>query len=315
MRISRGRSRLITIALATLAAVGLTLGAAAPASASTWYDPHGRALQYVALGDSYAAGQAVDCTHTATSYPLLLDRLPSVHLVSDVSCAGATTTDVVTSQIGAVNPSVNLVTVTAGANDLDVAGLQAVCAANPASATCAAAIQARQAQLPALFANLVATYSLIAAASPNATILVTGYAPLVSTGPLNTAEQALNSTIQGAVTTVAAPGAHIRYVAVSLYRPHGGQPASVVLLSRARTSSIPPGRGTWHTRPRSPVRFWPSSLTADGRRPGPSGHHTLLRSAESHGECVDEHVRERSWSLLRDVVAHARPAGWRSLPA
>jgi lysophospholipase L1-like esterase len=201
---------LVTVALTALAAVGLTIGTAAPASASTWHE-----LRYVALGDSYAAGQATDCTHTASSYPLLLDRLPSIKLVSDVSCAGATTTTVTTSQIGALNVSINLVTVTAGANDLDVAGLEAVCAANPASLPCAAAIQARQAQLPALFANLAAMYSLIATASPEATILVTGYAPLVSTGPLYTAEQALNSTIQGAVTSVAAAGAHIRYVAVA----------------------------------------------------------------------------------------------------
>ena len=210
MRISRARSRLITVALTALAAVGLTIGTAAPASASAWHE-----LRYVALGDSYAAGQATDCTHTASSYPLLLDRLPSIKLVSDVSCAGATTTTVTTSQIGAVNLSVNLVTVTVGANDLDVAGLEAVCAPNPASATCAAAIQARQALLPALFANLATMYSLIAQASPGATILVTGYAPLVSTGPLYTAEQALNSTIQGAVTSVAAAGVHIRYVAVA----------------------------------------------------------------------------------------------------
>ena len=215
MLTSRSRPRLVTIALAALAAVGLTIGTAMPASASAWQDPHGAKLQYVALGDSYAAGQATDCTHTAFSYPLLLDRLPSVELVGDVSCAGATTTNVITSQIGAVNRSVGLVTVTVGANDLDVVGLQAVCAADQASAACAAAIQARQAQLPALFANLVATYSLIAAASPEATILVTGYAPLVSTGPLYTAEQALNSTIQTAVTSVAAAGAHIRYVAVA----------------------------------------------------------------------------------------------------
>jgi lysophospholipase L1-like esterase len=186
-----------------------------PASASAWQDPHGRELRYVALGDSYAAGQATDCTHTASSYPVLLDRLPSVELVSDVSCAAATTTSVVTSQIGAVNRSVNLVTVTVGANDLDVAGLQAVCAADPASATCTAAIQVRQAQLPGLFANLARTYSLIAAASPEATILVTGYAPLVSAGPLYTAEQALNTTIQSAVSSVAAAGAHIRYVNVT----------------------------------------------------------------------------------------------------
>jgi lysophospholipase L1-like esterase len=215
MRIGRSRSRLVTVALAALAAVGLTIGTAVPASASAWSDPQGRELRYVALGDSYAAGQGTDCTHTASSYPRLLDLLPSVKLVSDVSCAGATTATVITSQLGAVNQSVGLVTVTVGANDLDVVGLESVCAANPASATCAAAIQARQAQLPTLFANLAATYTLIAAASPEATIFVTGYAPLVSTGPLYTAEQALNSTIQGAVTRVSAAGAHIHYVAVA----------------------------------------------------------------------------------------------------
>jgi lysophospholipase L1-like esterase len=206
---------LITVALAAFAAVGLALGTAMPASAGAWQDPHGRELRYVALGDSYAAGQGTDCTHTASSYPLLLDRLPDVDLVSDVSCAGATTADVIAGQVGAVNRSVGLVTVTVGANDLDVAALEAVCAADPASASCAAAIQARQALLPALFANLAATYSVIAAASPTATILVTGYAPLVSAGPLYTAEQALNSTIQSAVGSVAAAGVHIRYVAVA----------------------------------------------------------------------------------------------------
>lgn len=214
MRISRVRSRSVMLALAALAAVGLTVGTAMPASASPWPDPHGE-LRYVALGDSYAAGQATDCSHASFSYPLLLDRLPKVDLVSDVSCAGATTSDVITGQLGAVNPSVSLVTVTVGANDLDVVGLEAVCAPDPTSAACAAAIQARQAQLPGLFANLVKTYSLIAAASPGATILVTGYAPLVSTGPLAAAEQALNSTIQGAVTTAASAGAHIRYVPVA----------------------------------------------------------------------------------------------------
>ena len=208
-------SRWVTAALTVIAAVGLTLGTAVPASATGWHVPDGRVLRYVALGDSYAAGQATDCTHTASSYPLLLDRLPRLQLVSDVSCAGATTADVITTQVGAVNRSISLVTVTVGANDLDVAGLYGVCAADPASATCAAAIQSREAQLPALYASLVATYSRIAAASPRATILVTGYAPLVSAGPLYTAEQALDSTIHTAVTSVAAAGAHIRYVSVA----------------------------------------------------------------------------------------------------
>lgn len=208
-------SGLVSTALTVIAAVGLSLGAATPASANPWHVPDGRVLRYVALGDSYAAGQATDCTHTASSYPLLLDRLPDVQLVSDVSCAGATTAAVSTTQIGAVNRSISLVTVTVGANDLNIAGVLAVCAPDPTSVACAAATQAGEAQLPSLYAHLTATYSLIAAASPRATILVTGYAPLLSSGPLYAGEEALDSTIQSAVTSVAATGAHIRYVDVS----------------------------------------------------------------------------------------------------
>ncbi len=224
MRIGRARSRLVTVALTALAAVGLTIGTAAPASASAWHE-----LRYVALGDSYAAGQASDCTHTASSYPLLLDRLPSIKLVSDVSCAGATTTTVTTSQIGAVNLSVNLVTVTVGANDLDVAGLEAVCAANPASAPCAAAIQARQAQLPALFANLAAMYSLIAQASPGATILVDRLcaAGLHRAAVYRGAGPQLDHSGRGDQCRCGRRSHPLRRC--GLYRPHGGQPSSVVL--------------------------------------------------------------------------------------
>jgi lysophospholipase L1-like esterase len=109
---------------------------------------------------------------------------------------------------------VRLVTVTVGANDLDVAGLAQICAAAPSSADCQAAILERQAQFPELFASLRATFSAIAATAPKARIIVTGYAPLTSSGPIFIATQALNAVIRNAVLSVATAGAKIRFVDV-----------------------------------------------------------------------------------------------------
>jgi lysophospholipase L1-like esterase len=202
-------SRLLAGIGALLLAGGLTAGGALPAAAA----PSSGVLTYVALGDSYAAGQATNCTHTPSSYPLRLDALREVKLLRDVTCAAADTSTVRTSQLSALNPGVKLVTVTVGANDLDVAGLEVICTSDPTA--CPAAIAARQAQLPALLGNLTATLTAVAAAAPNATILVTGYPALFSTGPIADAEAALNATIQSAVAAAhLATGADIRFVDV-----------------------------------------------------------------------------------------------------
>ncbi|MDH2445472.1 GDSL-type esterase/lipase family protein [Amnibacterium sp. CER49] len=203
------RTRLLAGLGALLATAGLVAGSALPAAAET---AHRHPIAYVALGDSYAAGQATDCTHTASSYPLRLDRLPRIRLVHDVTCAAATTADVAGTQLAALSPRTRLVTVTVGADDLDVAGLEAVCAPAPSSTDCLNAIRTREAELPQLGSRLVAAYGAIAAAAPHARILVTGYPTLVSSGPLATAESALNSTIQAAVTAARTAGAHIRFV-------------------------------------------------------------------------------------------------------
>jgi lysophospholipase L1-like esterase len=204
------RVRLIA-GLAVLLTAGSVAGTSLPAAAHTG---HRHALTYVALGDSYAAGQAVDCTHTASSYPLRLDALRRIRLVRDVACAGATTDAVRRAQVGALKPRVQLVTVTVGANDLDLTGVAAVCVPAPASAACASAAQARQALLPVLYRHLVKTYRAIAHRAPHAKILVTGYPALVAAGPVATAEAALNATIARAVDRVADCGVRIRFVPV-----------------------------------------------------------------------------------------------------
>jgi lysophospholipase L1-like esterase len=205
------RSRLLVGLVATLSAIALAGAGAAPASAA----PAGhRSISYAAIGDSYAAGQATDCTHPATGYPLLLDRLRSVRLVQDLTCAGATTAAVLSGQVPALGHHVRLVTITAGANDLDVAGLAAVCAPDPSSVQCGTAILARQQGLPALAVSIAATVRAVAAAAPRATIVITGYAPLASSGPILAATQALNATIRAAALSAGPCASRVRYVDV-----------------------------------------------------------------------------------------------------
>lgn len=211
---TRARFRLLAATAALLASTGLMAGSALPAAAaaSASGSQH-RVLTYVALGDSYAAGQATTCAHTASSYPLRLDALHRVKLLRDASCASATTSDVLSSQLGALNRGVKLVTITVGANDLDVAGLEATCVTVPAS--CLDALASRETVLlPSLPQKLLTLYAAIAARAPHATILVTAYPSLFAAGPIADAELALNGAIQSAVTAAAHQGIDIAYVPV-----------------------------------------------------------------------------------------------------
>lgn len=214
-------------------------------------------LNYVALGDSYAAGQGAApyenaCLQSPKSYPELLDDAANIALKADVSCTGATTSTVLTRQLPAVattvrNPwSINLVTLTVGANDLGVGAISAACLVSVTSLACQTALSKASALLtpPApglpskLALRLGAVYSATALLMPRARILVTGYPLLFQTPPqtdpnyaiitqLNSATAALNSTIAGTVAKLARAGANIRYVDVTAaFAGHGiGSPA------------------------------------------------------------------------------------------
>lgn len=108
-----------------------------------------------------------------------------------------------------------LVTITVGANDLGLTGLAAACTPDPNAPACVQAIAEAATGLPQLTQDLAATYAAVAAAAPKATIVVTGYAPLVSSGPIYEATRALNLAIQSAVAAVAAGGADIIHVDVA----------------------------------------------------------------------------------------------------
>ena len=137
---ARGRfvARLVTmlIALAGFVTVG-----ALPAAAG-----NSGTVQYVALGDSYAAGQGGgdylnDCLESPNGYPYLLDPKMRIDLRANAACTGASTSEVVSTQLSALNEDTRLVTLTVGAADLDLSGVLAACTAVP-PVDCQAAIAA-----------------------------------------------------------------------------------------------------------------------------------------------------------------------------
>ncbi|WP_247042257.1 SGNH/GDSL hydrolase family protein [Arthrobacter rhizosphaerae] len=186
----RRRRPIFAAGLATvvLAFAGL---ATAPAQAAM---PPAPPLAYVALGDSYAAGQGAEpyldsCLRSASSYPALADVSKWVKLVENAACSGATADDVVATQLKRLSPATDVVTLTVGGHNLDVNGLVLACSTSELA--CATALAQREALLaqaildPAsspLVADLTATINAIQAAAPNATIYVTGYPLLFDEG-------------------------------------------------------------------------------------------------------------------------------------
>ena len=129
----------------------LAVACAGPPTAS----PSGR-LNYVALGDSFAAAPGVPapaspagCRKSTNDYPSVLARRLAASKFTDVTCSGAITENItdraqqtkngmVGRQIDAVRASTDLITITIGANDVGLAADAEGCevkAPNPASCT------------------------------------------------------------------------------------------------------------------------------------------------------------------------------------
>ena len=224
---ARGRflARLVTTLLAL--AGFLTIGAL-PAGAQS----NSGTVQYVALGDSYAAGQGGGdyinrCLESPNGYPYLLDHRRRIDLRDNVACTGATTTTVAGTQLSALTGETELVTLTVGAADLGLSTVLTACTAVPPTPVeCQAAIANAQSQLPTLAGNLVRLYTQVAISAPNALIVVTGY-PYLFEPPaegdpnaaiitaINNAITALNATIRQAVLAAQTAGINIIYVDVT----------------------------------------------------------------------------------------------------
>jgi lysophospholipase L1-like esterase len=142
--------------------------------------------KYISLGDSYAAGQGAGpyldaCYRSDNAYSELADQAKAIQLVVNAACSGKTTWDVVNSQLRQLNKSTELVTITAGGNNIGFGDIITACGAalaDPgagpacATATTAAATMIQSGQLTR---DVISMIQSVKAAAPNARIIVTGY--------------------------------------------------------------------------------------------------------------------------------------------
>jgi lysophospholipase L1-like esterase len=189
--------------------VAALLVAGSPATAAAG-DEHLAGLEYVALGDSYAAGYGIlpstglpvtGCDQSTTNYPHLTATELGLAL-TDVTCSGAETANITTTaqvtysgtapiQLTSLSASTDIVTLTVGGNDLGFVDILTSCAAfssaGPVIAgttNCAAFYSAGGVDsLAAAVAGpvttaLETTLAAIAVAAPNAKVFVVGYPAL-----------------------------------------------------------------------------------------------------------------------------------------
>jgi len=207
------RHRFILAAITAGAAALPVLATAAPAAAQS-------SVNYVALGDSYASGAGAgnyygssgSCDRSANAYPALWAAANDPASYVSVACSGATTGDVISSQLSALSASTTLVSITIGGNDVGFSSVMETCVIF-STGTCVSAIDTAEgeisADLPGELNNVLAD---IAAAAPHATVVVLGYPDLydLSRSPgciglsgtdrtdLNQAADQLDSQIQAA---------------------------------------------------------------------------------------------------------------------
>jgi len=172
VRISTFR-RLVGLATAVLAVAAIGVAAAA-------------AGNYTALGDSYSSGVGTasytldsGCKRSVYAYPYLWTQRHAGTALSFVACSGAKTSDLLSTQIGAVTGAATLVTMTIGGNDSGFANLIYQCTVS----NCSAALDSTRANLATtLGAKLDSVYTTVKSrAAFGAKVIVLGY-PRVFSG-------------------------------------------------------------------------------------------------------------------------------------
>lgn len=186
------RSALTAAVVATVAAVSVAL------PATTSGDPAHSAVRYVALGDSRAAGPALDptagtnaCNRSNLGYPNLVARGVNAASFLNLSCSGARTENVTTTpqqtSAGALPPQLErmpsdttLVTLSIGGNDIRWQTLVARCYTNGPGGdagcrTDPAVLRDAASALATLGPKVWSTLATIRVKAPSARILLVGH--------------------------------------------------------------------------------------------------------------------------------------------
>ncbi|MEU0843442.1 SGNH/GDSL hydrolase family protein [Streptomyces sp. NPDC005962] len=138
---------------------------------------------YVALGDSYSSGVGSGsydsasgaCKRSTKAYPALWAAAHSPSSFAFTACSGAKTGDVLSGQLGPLNSSTGLVSISIGGNDAGFAGVMTTCALQGESACLTAVANARTYAEGTLPGKLDQVYDAIGAKAPSAHVVVLGY--------------------------------------------------------------------------------------------------------------------------------------------
>lgn len=167
----------------TLLAVGMIAGfAAIPASAQTMVHTPRAPLSYTVMGDSYSAGSGAGdntevgpCYTSSNGYGNVVAAGLNTSL-TNIACAGFTTTQVTQFQVPQLPSTTKLITITAGGND--VAWTTAITACLSPSTTvsvCTSAVASSIKLMSKVPANATIMLKAIKAKAPGARILYVGY--------------------------------------------------------------------------------------------------------------------------------------------
>jgi lysophospholipase L1-like esterase len=168
------KSRQIAVGLPALT-LGLTaalLGLGAPA--------HAASVSYVALGDSYSAGDGAggnsgSCEQSPNAYAPLWAKAHAPASFTFAACSGATTTDVINGQLSALSASTTLVSITIGGNDAGFSSTMETCVLSSTS-KCESSVAAGEKVIAqTLPGRLTTMLSGIRAHAPSAKVVVLGY--------------------------------------------------------------------------------------------------------------------------------------------
>jgi lysophospholipase L1-like esterase len=176
VRISRV---LIGAALAAVIALPVSvITASAQASAAS-------GVRYVALGDSYSSGDGAgsygssgSCDRSANAYPQQWANANAPASFAFVACSGATTSDVLSSQVSSLSASTTLVSISIGGNDVGFSTVMETCVLAPTS-ICESAVAGAEALVTSkLPAELNTVFQAIRHDAPAAKIVVLDYPEL-----------------------------------------------------------------------------------------------------------------------------------------
>jgi lysophospholipase L1-like esterase len=169
------RPRLI-VTLSALVAALCAVAVAQPASAQT-------AVNYVALGDSYASGVGAgsytsasgSCDRSTNAFSQLWATANDPASYVSAACSGATTSSVISSQLSALSGSTTLVSIIIGGNDVGFSSTMETCVLESTS-RCVSAIDAGESEIATqLPGELDSVLGDIAGDAPSARVVVLDY--------------------------------------------------------------------------------------------------------------------------------------------